>query len=175
MSDFRPDVPFDAFHESDSFMLRPSDCEWPTAWDIDFCADAPVSAESDQSAEDELLRLADDVPVPRVGLRDEFLLELTRVDRRRKRRRQLPVAVAFVAAALLGIFGPRPDSSDAGTAVARNESPRAAVRFLAHDYGPEELIAACREGDSWALVDAYSSQRDRHRARLRGGSAPSAD
>ena len=105
----------------------------------------------------------------------EAELELARVDRRRERRRQLPVAVAFLAAALLGIFGPRPDSPDAGTAVARNELPRASVRFLAHDYGPEELIAACREGDSWALVDAYSSQRDRHRARLRGGAASSAD
>ena len=175
MSDFRPDIPFDAFDESDSFMLPPSDCEWPTAWDVDFCTDVTVSADSGQSTEDELLRLANEVPVPRAGLRDEFLFELARVDRRRERRRQLPVAVAFLAAALLGIFGPRPDSPDAGTAVARNELPRASMRFLAHDCGPEDLIAACREGDSWALVDAYSSQRDRHRARLRGGVSSSAD
>jgi hypothetical protein len=175
MSDFRPEIPFDAFHEPDSFMLPPSDCEWPTAWDVDFCADATVSADSGPSTEDELLLLADNVPVPRAGLRDEFLLELTRVDRRCERRRQLPVAVAFLAAALLGIFGLRPDSPDAGTAVARNELPRASMPFLAYDYGPEELIAACRESDSWALVDAYSSQRDRHRACLRGGTSSSAD
>ncbi len=135
MSDFRPDIPFD---ESDSFTLPPSDCEWPSAWDVDFCADVSVSADSGQSTEDELLRLANEVPVLRPGLRDEFLFELARVERRRERRRQLPVAVAFVATALLGIFGPRPDSPDAGTAVGRNEPSRASMQFLAHDIGPEE-------------------------------------
>ena len=166
MTDRRHEFEFDPIDEDNLFVPPTFDCEWPTAWDCDIAADhGPV-------IEEELLSLADDVPAPRAGLRDEFLVELGRVERRRERLRQLPVLAAFVAAALLGLFGPSHESPDAGSAVASSNVQGSAVPLL-HGVGPEELVAACREADSWALVDAYSNRRDRHRAHFQAGGRPS--
>lgn len=161
MPDHRRDFEFDPIDEENLFVPPTVDCEWPTAWDCD------ITADDSAGIEDELLSLADDVPAPRASLRNEFLVELGRVESRRERWRQIPVLVAFVAAALLGIFGPSHDSSDAGSAVANNEMSASVMPF-AQNLGPDELVAACREADSWALVDAYSDRRDRYRARFGG-------
>lgn len=156
---------FDPIDEDNLFVPPTFDCEWPTAWECD------ITAEAGPEIEAELLSMADEVPAPRASLRDEFLVELGRVERRRERLRQLPVLAAFLAAALLGLFGPSHESPDAGSAVASSDL-QGSVMPLLHGVGPEELVAASREADSWALVDAYSDRRDRYREHFQASGRP---
>lgn len=120
------------------------------------------------AAEEELIYFCDDVPDPRAGLRTEILIQLDRVDRGRELASRLTMLALFMLAALLGVFGPSSNSTQA-EAVARVEPVRYSQFPLgSHTSGPALLVEASRETDSWALVEAYSEIREQHRNKLSG-------
>lgn len=114
------------------------------------------------AAEEELIYFCDDAPSPRAGLRTELLIQLDRVERSREFVSRLTVVASFLIASLLVVFGPSNDSTQA-EAVAQVESDQMRrFRLGSPTIGPPELVEACRETDSWALVDAYSEIRQQH-------------
>lgn len=118
------------------------------------------------AAEEELIFFCDDAPDPRAGLRTEILIQLDRVDRGRELASRLTVAASFALAALLVVFGPSNDSTQA-EAVAQVEPARLSRLPLGSPAsGPAALVEASRETDSWALVEAYSEIREQHRNKL---------
>ena len=118
------------------------------------------------AAEEELIYFCDEAPNPRAGLRTEILIQLDRVDRGRELTSRLTVMASFMLAAMLVVFGPSNDVSQA-EAVAQVE-PAIMSRFPlgSPTSGPALLIEASRETDSWALVEAYSEIREQHRNKL---------
>ena len=118
------------------------------------------------AAEEELIYFCDEAPNPRAGLRTEILIQLDRVDRGRELTSRLTVMASFMLAAMLVVFGPSNDVSQA-EAVAQVEPARMS-RFplWSPTSGPALLIEASRETDSWALVEAYSEIREQHRNKL---------
>jgi hypothetical protein len=118
------------------------------------------------AAEEELIYFCDEAPNPRAGLRTEILIQLDRVDRGRELTSRLTVMASFMLAAMLVVFGPSNDVSQA-EAVAQVEPTRMS-RFPpgTPTSGPALLIEASRETDSWALVQAYSEIREQHRNKL---------
>ena len=118
------------------------------------------------AAEEELIYFCDDAPDPRAGLRTEILIQLDRVDRGRELVSRLTVMASFMLAALLVVFGPSNDATQA-EAVAQVE-PAGMSRFPlgSPTSGPALLVEASRETDSWALVEAYSEIREQHRNKL---------
>lgn len=118
------------------------------------------------AAEEELIFFSDDAPDPRSGLRAEILIQLDRVDRGRELAGRLTVAASFMVAAVLVVFGPSHDATQA-EAVAQVE-PAQMSRFPlgSPTSGPALLVQASRETDSWALVEAYSEIREERRNKL---------
>jgi hypothetical protein len=118
------------------------------------------------AAEEELIYFCDDAPDPRSGLRTEILIQLDRVDRGKELVSRLTVMASFMLAALLVVFGPSNDTTQA-EAVAQVE-PAGMSRFPlgSPTSGPALLVEASRETDSWALVEAYSEIREQHRNKL---------
>lgn len=118
------------------------------------------------AAEEELIYFCDDAPDPRAGLRTEILIQLDRVDRGRELVSRLTVMASFMLAAVLVVFGPSNDTTQA-EAVAQVE-PAGMSRFPlgSPTSGPALLVEASRETDSWALVEAYSEIREQHRNKL---------
>jgi hypothetical protein len=118
------------------------------------------------AAEEELIYFCDDAPDPRAGLRTEILIQLDRVDRGRELASRLTVAASFMLAAVLVVFGPSNDATQA-EAVAQVEPARNSRFPLGSPTsGPALLVEASRETDSWALVEAYSEIREQHRSKL---------
>jgi hypothetical protein len=118
------------------------------------------------AAEEELIYFCDEAPNPRAGLRTEILIQLDRVDRGRELTSRLTVMASFMLAAMLVVFGPSNDVSQA-EAVAQVEPARMSRFPLGSPTsGPALLIEASRETDSWALVEAYSEIREQHRNKL---------
>lgn len=118
------------------------------------------------AAEEELIYFCDEAPNPRAGLRTEILIQLDRVDRGRELTSRLTVMASFMLAAMLVVFGPSNDVSQA-EAVAQVEPTRMSRFPLGTPTsGPALLIEASRETDSWALVQAYSEIREQHRNKL---------
>ena len=118
------------------------------------------------AAEEELIYFCDDAPDPRAGLRTEILIQLDRVDRGREFASRLTVMASFMLAAVLVVFGPSNDATQA-EAVAHVE-PAGMSRFPLGSpiSGPALLVEAYRETDSWALVEAYSELREQNRDKL---------
>lgn len=118
------------------------------------------------AAEEELIYFCDDAPDPRAGLRTEILIQLDRVDRSRELVSRLTVMASFMLAAVLVVFGPSNDATQA-EAVAQVE-PAEISRFPlgSPTSGPALLVEASRETDSWALVEAYSELREQHRNKI---------
>ena len=118
------------------------------------------------AAEEELIYFCDDACDPRSGLRTEILIQLDRVDRGRELASRLTVMASFMLAAVLVVFGPSHDVTQA-EAVAQVE-PARMLRFPlgSPTSGPAALVEASRETDSWALVEAYSEIREQHRNKL---------
>tara|TARA_R110002072_G_scaffold303099_1_gene493400 strand:+ start:100318 stop:100779 length:462 start_codon:yes stop_codon:yes gene_type:complete len=118
------------------------------------------------AAEEELIYFCNDAPDPRAGLRTEILIQLDRVDRGRELASRLTVMASFMLAAMLVVFGPSNDATQA-EAVAQVEPARMAQFPLGSPAsGPALLVEASRETDSWALVEAYSEIREQHRNEL---------
>lgn len=118
------------------------------------------------AAEEELIYFCDEAPNPRAGLRTEILIQLDRVDRGRELTSRLTLMASFMLAAMLVVFGPSNDVSQA-EAVAQVEPTRMSRFPLGTPTsGPALLIEASRETDSWALVEAYSEIREQHRNKL---------
>jgi hypothetical protein len=118
------------------------------------------------AAEEELIYFCDDAPDPRAGLRTEILIQLDRVDRGRELASRLTVMASFMLAAVLVVFGPSNDATQA-EAVAQVEPARNSRFPLGSPTsGPALLVEASRETDSWALVEAYSEIREQHRSKL---------
>ncbi len=114
------------------------------------------------AAEEELIFFSDDAPDPRSGLRTELLIQLDRIDRGRELASRLTVVASCMVAVALVVFGPSNDATRA-EAVAQAE-PVETSRFPlgSPTSGPTILVEACRETDSWALVEAYSEIRQQH-------------
>lgn len=114
------------------------------------------------AAEEELIYFCDEAPSPRAGLRTELLIQLDRVERGRELASRLTVVASFLIVSLLVVFGPNNDSTQA-EAVAQVETDRLRRSPLGSPtIGPPVLVEACRETDSWALVEAYSEIRQQH-------------
>lgn len=118
------------------------------------------------AAEEELIFFCDDARDPRNGLRAEILIQLDRVDRGRDLASRLTLVASFMIAAVLVVFGPSSDVTQA-EAVAQVEPARISpFPFGSPTSGPAELVEASRESDSWALVEAYSEIRQQNRNKL---------
>ena len=118
------------------------------------------------AAEEELIFFCDDARDPRAGLRTELLIQLDRVDRGRELASRLTVVASFMIAAILVVFGPSHDVTQA-EAVTQVEPVRTSpLPFGSPTSGPAVLVEASRETDSWALVEAYSEIRQQHRNML---------
>lgn len=118
------------------------------------------------AAEEELIYFCDDVPDPRAGLRTEILIQLDRVDRGRELVSRLTVMASFMLAAVLVVFGPSSDTTQAEAVAQVETAGMSRFPLGSPTSGPALLVEASRESDSWALVEAYSEIREQHRNKL---------
>lgn len=128
------------------------------------------------TAEEEMLAACSgELPVLRPGLRRELLLELHGLKHRRHQRRNSMVMAVVTLITVVGLMS-LPPGHGPMIVVASNDARRPApLPDLDSPWIPAEIRAACSEPNSWALVDAYSQVRARHRSTLQGMPSVSAD
>lgn len=120
------------------------------------------------AAEEELIFFCGDAPAPRSGLRAELFVEFDRVERSREKVSRLTIIAGFMIAAGLVMFGPTGDATQAKV-VAQVEPVRARQFPMGSAaIGPPVLVKANSQADSWALVEAYSTIRQKHSNVLTG-------
>lgn len=125
-------------------------------------------------ADEERIRVADNLPAIRPSLRREYFEELVAIEVRRERVRRVCLALlifaAFLSVAYLPRFQPAPPVALRVPAEARRDQPTAPMSSEASAAMPEPMLAAFRHPDSWKLVDAYSEARQRHSQGFSGAS-----
>ncbi len=115
-------------------------------------------------AEQQVIEATDLLPTPRASLRDDFIAEVAKIEQRRERLRNVPVAVAFLLLVSVCVLWPRSDETQAAS-VANSDNPLDRLPITAG--GPAVLNSASQETDSWALVEAYDGLREKKIATIR--------
>ncbi len=108
-------------------------------------------------AELRVIEASDLLPTLRASLRDEFIAEVAKIEQRRERVRKLPVAVAFALLVSACVLWPRSEETQAAAVVSDNPLDSLAET----NAGPAAAVSASQQSDSWALVEACASLRER--------------
>lgn len=138
---------------------------WPSR-DIDFTEDLLQSF----AAEEEMVLYAEELPQLRLSLQTEFISRVETWERRREQLRQLPVTLSLMAIAVWAVLGGSGGRTDTN---AMPEQTQVATRDIQspwpHRFMHANIQTAYQNADSWAIVEAFQSDRDqRFRALLRG-------
>lgn len=115
-------------------------------------------------AEQSVIEASELLPTPRGSLRDDFIAEVAKIEQRRERVRKIPVAVAFLLLVSVCVLWPGTDETRAA-AVVSGDNPL--DRLPVTNTGPAAVVSASQKSDSWALVEAYASIREKRSATIR--------
>lgn len=118
------------------------------------------------AAEEEMLGYAEVLPFVRPALLAEFVEYVEEHDRRREQIRRMPMTLTLMVLAFFAVLGPGRATT---TSVATNISNiRGNLDFLtSSEFQPEFMQTAGRSTNSWAIVEAYQSERAQRSESLR--------
>ena len=138
---------------------------WPSR-DIDFTEELLESF----AAEEEMVRYAEELPQLRPSLQAEFITHVETWDRRREQFQRLPVTLSLMAIAVWAVLGGSGGRTDANAKPKRTQVATRDIQSPRPDrFMHASIQTAYQDADSWAIVEAFQSDRDqRSRALLRG-------